>query len=231
MEIESCLKELRKLDLNQYKKIGIVTCISSSLKNNFDSELLANVLTELRGEFNGNITLFEKKYKDSDQKNIPDDIHILLKKSSIKHIYITLDNIAKREIPKGRIYKYLYLNEDFIDTDLKIILTKASIHKHHYFTYPFSCKEEIALLIGTSTIDWIRFKRTDVVQVLRAELIGIYNDLISEFPDLDFYGILDARSTKISNEHIPFFSKKKNLGVLYGRDLDKIEKDLTNIPK
>jgi len=226
MKIESCLKELEKLDLNQYKKIGIVTCISSSAGNNFDAELLASILTELREKFDEDITIFEKKYKDSDLKNIPDNIHILLKKNSVRHIYITLDNIVKRGITKGRIYKYLYLNEDFLDTDLKIILTKASIHKHHFFTYPFSCKEEIALLIGTSITDWIRFKRSDVVQVLRAELIGIYNDLISEFPNLDFYGILDGRSTRISNEHIPFFSKKKNIGILYGRDLDKIEKNL-----
>lgn len=150
MEIESCIKELAKLDLNQDKKIGIMTCISSSAGNNFDSELLADILIKLRGKFNGDITIFEKKYKDSDQKNIPEHIHIILQNYSINHIYVTIDNIVKREISKGRIYKYLYLNETFLDTDLKIILTKAAIHRHHFFTYPFSCKEEIALLIGTS---------------------------------------------------------------------------------
>lgn len=222
MEIKEIIGQI-KTDFDPSKKtIGVLGCISSKdEKNNLDQVFILELLENLSKTFQGKIIFFERKFKDSGVSQILSRLQDL----SIEHRFISVDNLVKKENKSSheKVYDHLYINEEFLGTDLKIVVTNASVHKHHAFSFPFTCLQELALSVSTSTVDWSRLMRNEAINILRSELEGIYCALQSGFQIGRITGILDCRKTRLTNEHIPFFSKTYGGDVLCDSDLKNLE--------
>lgn len=226
MFIDHFLDKINKLYINtNIERINILVCITSNHRNNFDEILFIEILRNIREIFPGNITIFEKKFKDSSFSNLSQNIINIFKELRIGHCYIEINNLQQVEVKKNEhnVFSFFYVNKSFWKSDLKLILAKASLHKHHAFLYPFTCLEELALSVSLSTTDFTRFNRLEVIQILRSDMIYIYTDLLRTFPNNKFIGILDARNSKITYEHIPFYSRVNDFGIIVDNNLFKIK--------
>jgi hypothetical protein len=209
--------------LKKYKSIFIVgTFNSSNLNRNFDEKIFFEFIKLLKQENVQNISIYEKKFKDTLEDT---SFTNKIKELDISFLQIECTNLKKY---KGENFGY-FLDEDWLKSELKIILTKASVHRHHALVYPFSVLSELGLFISISDFDWRKIKQKEAIQILRAELDYFAESFISDFPKQNFLGITDSKETLITNEHL-FFLKSKKIGdILIDYDLAKSKEKILKL--
>lgn len=232
MTVDQVLNRLNSiLQHKRIKNISVLCTITSQNKNNFDYSLLLKILKLCKDHFDCHINIYEKRFKDSSESNLPAEHYDFFRSIGIKHIYIDSQNQEAIVMPEDvtNTFDSLYINKAFFETDIQLILTKAAMHKHHAYLYPFTCIEELVLSISLSSVSTSRITRDEYMKIVRDDIMFIYKDLLRVNLNFQLIGILDARKTRITNEHIPFFYRVKDIGLMVEENLDFLRKHFLDL--
>jgi hypothetical protein len=232
MTIDRVLNHLNSiLQHKRIKSISVLCTLTSKNQNNFDYSLLFKILRLCKDHFDCKINIYEKRFKDSSESNLPVDPYDFFKDIGVKHIYIDSQNQEAVDVPKdgANTFEIFYLNKTFFDADCQLILTKAAMHTHHSYLYPFTCIEELVLSISLSSISTSQITRDEYIKIVRDDIIFVYQDLLRTNLNFQLIGILDARNTRITNEHLPFFYRVKNVGLFIDENLRVLRENFIDL--
>lgn len=179
------------------------------------------------------INIFERKFKDTDTEKI-NLINTNLKKinQNINLSLITTNQLKKHKVNKFNelIFENLFIYENLFKSEITFILTEAKLHIHHSKKYLFSCIDTLVLASNLNLIEYENYNKKELIKILRDEINLIFKHIKNlNINKNKFYGILDGTNIKITNEHIPFFYKKKQIGIFQGKNLEKLHNNLLTL--
>lgn len=218
-----CKKTVQELlsQITSAKSIAIKTNLFTKEEYPFGTNifLVVSLIKELRKEYQGELFLIEKKFKDTSVHAVSDDILEFFDQNQVKIVLFTeYDLIGITEVEGAEPSFHLPLQ--WINADARILLANSRIHTHHAVKTEFDLIAELGFFASLKRVDWTKFNKNQVWSILKDELHSIGHEVIKltkeEYP---VYGILDKYQVTLTNEHSMFLRSEEGNGVILSSSL------------
>lgn len=222
MNLMKLIRQLKqKIIEKKIDKVFILTNLSNPFYSFSDLDLLNKLILGLkRCVLDVKFVILERLFKDTDLhkfRKIKSDVTVcqyeLVGNNNLEYFEFDIQKTKKL------IYEGVYFCKDFnYQNSCLLVLSKAHIHFHHKKVYTWTPLEELVFFSNLMYVDYSNYRKIDIWRVIRDDIDIIFNHLKFILP-VNVYGVMDARSYKITYEHIPFFFVRKNKEIFYDKNI------------